>query len=247
MKNNIQKQKNLVKGRIDNISSFITEQELIKSGLEYYFEEDLDMFKSNLIKSYKSGIISIDEIEKAKKDVSKLAMRMVTDKNGHRRKVWVKVGKDEKTGKQTETDFKSGDTVTFKNKEGDYESGKLITVTQNSKKDATGAVQIQLSDGKKIWRSMNVVRSGSVGKNAKKEHKKESDKKADKNFKGKKKESKEKTPLTESKIREIFADSGKMKVKDLMSYLEHRHSGNYDKKIARSNAKEVIAEAKRYM
>ena len=53
--------------------------------------------------------------------------------------------------------------------------------------------------------------------------------------------------LTESKIREIFAESGKMTVKEMMSYLEARHSGNYDKKVARDNAKELVADIKKYI
>lgn len=48
--------------------------------------------------------------------------------------------------------------------------------------------------------------------------------------------------LTESKIREMFAESGKTTVKELMSYLEFRQSGNYDKKLANDNAKEMVKE-----
>jgi len=56
-----------------------------------YTEKQLNDFKKGLINNFKKGLISIDKIRKAKRDISKLAMRMVTDKNGVRRKVWVKV------------------------------------------------------------------------------------------------------------------------------------------------------------
>lgn len=50
--------------------------------------------------------------------------------------------------------------------------------------------------------------------------------------------------LTENKIREIFAESGRTRFKDLMKYLEVRHSGNYDKKVAEDNAKALVKEMK---
>lgn len=46
----------------------------------------------------------------------------------------------------------------------------------------------------------------------------------------------------ESKIREIMAQSGKMKVKQLMDYMKARHAGKYDPKVARENAKELVAD-----
>lgn len=55
-----------------------------------------------------------------------------------------------------------------------------------------------------------------------------------------------KAKLTESQIREIFAESGKMTVREMISYLEARHSGNYDKKVARDNATELVADMKNY-
>lgn len=45
--------------------------------------------------------------------------------------------------------------------------------------------------------------------------------------------------LTEDQIREIFAESGKMKASQMMSYLKSRYAGQYDSKVARANAKEM--------
>lgn len=49
------------------------------------------------------------------------------------------------------------------------------------------------------------------------------------------------------KIREIIAESGKMRINDVMSYFKARYEGQYDSKVVRQEAKEMIAEAKRYM
>lgn len=50
------------------------------------------------------------------------------------------------------------------------------------------------------------------------------------------------TLLSEDKIREIFAESGKMTVREMMSYLESRYSGKYNKELAKRNAKELISQ-----
>lgn len=139
---------------------FITEIELIKAGVEFYFEEDLIKFENDLKKAFDNGDIGESDIEKARRDTSKLAMRMITDKNGNRRKVWVKVTQDAKTGKQKETDFNSGDTVTAKHKDGSMQSGKLVSISQNTKTDATGIAQIKFGDGSVVWRSLNAIKHG---------------------------------------------------------------------------------------
>lgn len=56
-----------------------------------------------------------------------------------------------------------------------------------------------------------------------------------------------KEQLTVWKIREIIAESGKMKINDVVNYFKARYEGQYDPKIVRSEAKEMIQEAKRYM
>ena len=53
--------------------------------------------------------------------------------------------------------------------------------------------------------------------------------------------------LTVWQIREIIAESGKMRINDVMNYFKVQYSGQYDSKIVRSEAKEMIQEAKRYM
>jgi len=121
-----------------------------------------------LKKAYQDGDIGVDIVLKAKKDTSKLAMRMVTDKNGKRRKVWVKVTQDPKTKKQKETDFNSGDKVKAKHKDGTMKEGKLVSVSQNTKKDATGIAQIKFDDGTTAWRSMNSIEHSEGGREKKK-------------------------------------------------------------------------------
>jgi hypothetical protein len=53
--------------------------------------------------------------------------------------------------------------------------------------------------------------------------------------------------IDEMKIREVFAESGKMTVRDMMQYIEHRYSGQYDKKLARKNAKELVEEMRKFI
>jgi len=44
------------------------------------------------------------------------------------------------------------------------------------------------------------------------------------------------------KIRQAMAESGKMKVSELMKYMKTRYAGKYDVKLARENAKELVAD-----
>lgn len=53
--------------------------------------------------------------------------------------------------------------------------------------------------------------------------------------------------LTESQIREIFAESGKMTIREMMAYLENKYSGLYDKNLALQNAKELIKSMRDYI
>ena len=48
--------------------------------------------------------------------------------------------------------------------------------------------------------------------------------------------------MDEDKIRQVMAESGKMKVKQLMDYMKSRYEGKYDPKVARENAKELVAD-----
>jgi hypothetical protein len=47
-------------------------------------------------------------------------------------------------------------------------------------------------------------------------------------------------------IREMIAESGKMRIKDVVDYFKHR-APEADMKIVKAQAKEMIAEAKKYM
>lgn len=53
--------------------------------------------------------------------------------------------------------------------------------------------------------------------------------------------------LTEDKIREAIAESGKTKTSEMMSYLERFHKGNYNKVVAKKNATELANEMKSYL
>jgi len=50
--------------------------------------------------------------------------------------------------------------------------------------------------------------------------------------------------MTETEIRQALAESGKMRVVDMMTYMKHRYNGKYDVKLARTNAKELVADMK---
>ena len=53
--------------------------------------------------------------------------------------------------------------------------------------------------------------------------------------------------MDQFKIRERIAESGKMSIKDVVNYFKCRWEGQYDLKVVKAEAKEMIAEAKRYM
>jgi len=59
-------------------------------------EENLIESITNIAKAYDSGAIDIDALEKAKKNISELQKKEITDKNGQKRTVYVKIGEDEK-------------------------------------------------------------------------------------------------------------------------------------------------------
>ena len=48
--------------------------------------------------------------------------------------------------------------------------------------------------------------------------------------------------MDEDAIRQAMAESGKMKVAQLMSYMKAKYAGKYDLKLARENAKELVAD-----
>lgn len=56
-----------------------------------------------------------------------------------------------------------------------------------------------------------------------------------------------KEQLSVSKIRQIIAESGKMRINDVLRYFKNFYEGQYDSKVVRSEAREMISEAKQYM
>jgi hypothetical protein len=53
--------------------------------------------------------------------------------------------------------------------------------------------------------------------------------------------------FTESQIRERIAESGQMTIRDVVNYFKsHFHELQYDIKLVKSNAKELINEAKKF-
>ena len=48
--------------------------------------------------------------------------------------------------------------------------------------------------------------------------------------------------MSDDDVRQAMAQSGKMKVKQLMDYMKFRHEGKYDPKEARLTAKELVAD-----
>jgi hypothetical protein len=53
--------------------------------------------------------------------------------------------------------------------------------------------------------------------------------------------------MSEDKIRQALAESGKMTVRDMMAYMKRMHAGKYDVKLAKKNAKELVADMKGYV
>lgn len=47
--------------------------------------------------------------------------------------------------------------------------------------------------------------------------------------------------MSEDKIKQAMAESGKMKVAELMSYMKGKYAGKYDLKLAKECAKEIVA------
>lgn len=120
--------------------------------VEMYSIESIKLFKTNLNKAFNSREISDEEFEKAMKDLSRLAMRQIIDKNGHKKIVYVKVSVDEKGGSK-EVDFDKEDLVKF-TKDGQVIVGKIQSLKFNDKTDKIGTANV-VSDGKNYSVSLN--------------------------------------------------------------------------------------------
>ena len=55
------------------------------------------------------------------------------------------------------------------------------------------------------------------------------------------------TQFTEDEIRERIAESGKMTIRDVVNYFKrHFHELQYDTRLVKSNAREMIKESKEF-
>lgn len=131
---------------INNISkSFVQEEQI--TGQEVYTVESLKLFRNDLKKAIDNRQISQEDFEKAMKDLSRLAMRQIIDKNGHKKVVYVKVSVDEKGNSKDEKDFEQGHSVKF-TKDGKEHVGKIHSLKFHDKTDKVGTAMVDV-DGTK--------------------------------------------------------------------------------------------------
>lgn len=135
--------------------------------------EDVNRFQNDLNKAFQANQITADELEKAKKDLSRLAMRQVFDKNGHKRVVYVKVHEDEH-GKTHETDYDKGHKVKF-HKDGKEFSGTVKSMKYHDKTDKVGTAMVE-ADGKTYSVSLSKLKHHEDHKNDAEDGKEESSK-----------------------------------------------------------------------
>lgn len=128
-----------------SIEDICTPEEITK-GAEVFTPEMIKLYKNDLTKSFNNKQISAEEFEKAIKDLSRLAMRQIIDKNGHKKTVYVKVAVDEKGNSKSETDFETGHSVKF-TKDGKEHVGKIKSLKFHDKTDKVGTAMVEV-DGK---------------------------------------------------------------------------------------------------
>ena len=104
------------------------------------------------------------ELTKAK-NFSALAQRRMTDKNGVSRIVWVKVHKDEKTGKTKETDINVGDKVHAHHKGTGKHEEATVVKHYHDKWSPKGTVKVKFKDGTEGYRSMEKIKHPNEDKN----------------------------------------------------------------------------------
>lgn len=124
---------------IDNINKSFVQNEY----QEVYSAESIKNYIKDLQKSFNNNDITLDEFEKGKKDLSRLAMRRMVDKNGHQRLVYVKVHEDE-SGNTREIDHNEGDTVKF-TKDGKEYSGTIKKLKFHDKTDKVGTAIVTVT------------------------------------------------------------------------------------------------------
>lgn len=80
--------------------------------IEYISEDDFNKSVVIISEAYDSGNIDINVLEKAKKDISKLQKKTITDKNGQKKVVYVKIGEEESKDKQPKQEENGQDKET---------------------------------------------------------------------------------------------------------------------------------------
>lgn len=73
-----------------SLTEEVFEKAVTDMGLEVYTSNDLNGFKSNVMRAGVNGKLTSANIEKAKRDVAALTKVNVSDKNGKIRSVWVR-------------------------------------------------------------------------------------------------------------------------------------------------------------
>lgn len=122
-----------------------TIQKAIESGeYEVYEENAVNAFVSKIRKAHMDGGLRKDELEKAKRDLSKLTKVQKVDKNGDKRFVWVKTSDKKESAKETKESGENKDNSHVKKAERalkeEYDkisadfSSKKITEDQYDKK-----------------------------------------------------------------------------------------------------------------
>ena len=146
----------------------IREEDFQPNLYDIVLEDDAkSAFETNLYKAMDDHSIEPEDIEKAKRDLSRLAQRKITDRNGHSRIVWVKVTDDDK-GKTKTMDFEEGHKVSF-NKNGEEFEGTIKSLKYNEKTDKYGTAIVETKDGRKFSVSMRALnRVGELPKDGRK-------------------------------------------------------------------------------
>ena len=193
--------------------------------------EDVNRFQDDLTKAFQANQITADELEKAKKDLSRLAMRQVFDKNGHKRVVYVKVHEDEH-GKTHETDYDKGHKVKFQ-KDGKEFSGTVKSMKYHDKTDKVGTAMVE-ADGKTYSVSLSKL-------NHHEDHKPEDDKSYDEKLK--------KRGFTDEQINSMseedkeFGHKNNLKPKDYTGHLKKESKSESNKDTEKSE-KQIIERYK---
>lgn len=128
----------------------VEEQDIIKAQenglIEVYTELSIEQFIEDIQKGLDDGSVTREEFEKAKKDLSKLQKKMITNKSGHKQTVYVRVGEKKEEFKDAtnhiieEGDKHFIDTLDPDTEEKKFKPGDKISYTTDDGKKHTGIV-----------------------------------------------------------------------------------------------------------